>query len=1412
MIMPRSAPQQQQLPAPLRLCTHNVHGFSSPSSKAAALLRLWRQMRMDILLLQETHTTMFQGAKIDRLFHNHYDLVWHHGTDNSRGVAIAIRSALLASGAVKLGEPVRAGRTTGEGLAGRLLALPIDWAGHRLLLVNAYLPNDSTRQRRFIMELLQTCCAGAGSRSIVLGGDFNFVESPPLDRMQRLRSTPHQVQWAPATHPDSNTARLMRDQLPDLCDVFRHIHRERRALTHITSRTGSRIDRWYVSEQLLSYVPTADVTDTTLSDHRPVHISLTPRRPLRTGRGLRRVRADFLKLPAIKDQFVAFCEQQLSTAPQDDLALLVWYDTFKRSVKRKAMALRREARLLELQLSGEEQLARADLQAAHSAIEVGQEDALQAALDARQRFIAAAMAANDKQYLRSRHDWIHCQERPCPAITKIMSSPKDDTSIPALRDDAGRMITDPRQLPQLVADFWAGVSSQQPSCAAAEAQVLAALLQHAQPITPEEADSLGCATVDIAEVAKAMKDAPSGRSPGPDGLPVEVYRKLKSLFCPLFQALFSAIGRTGQLPRCFLLGAITTIYKKGSRADRSNYRPITLLNSDYRLLTKVLANRLGPCLQKHISKEQTAFLPGRRIGENIHLLQTLPLYLHHMHKSALVVFCDFRKAYDTISRPFLLRVMQAMGVGHGFLTWVRSLYTNTSTMAVVNGFVSRPVQFTAGVRQGCPLAPLLYLFLAQALLCWLRYKDVGIRFQDGSQLTACQYADDTEAIVESPAHIPAFLSAMDTFRQASGQALNLDKCEVLPIGRIPSGAAGHQWRVPHMHGLRVVQHATALGVTFTNNVPGSGQPEAPSADWSKLAAGVQGAYSKVLRLGLSIFGRAFACSGYGIAKLLYHAEHAGRIPDDTLEQLHEHTRMVVDCQRLAGVESTCPPGPDPRLLPGHPGKEGGFGMLPWREHILARHAVWGSSLIKASLQPTDMQPPWVKVAMALLAEQTDFTALPHPFFMLCRTTPWQAPGVMLQRLMGGLLALPPIADLQPELPPVGDWCFAAPLWGNPALTKARLAAGLGPASVDELFAGRQLATRPPALRTVGDAVKEVRSPFYTAWKPLVQRLVSLLPPSWVTAAHAAADKVERGLIATPQLPAALEVLLPRLGWRLERRAQPVTLYNLTVKLATRLQLQPLRQLRHQCRLAFAAEALETTQPAAVPASIIDHVSNLLRELWALQWDNNNKEIFWRLQSDGLPKFNGHCVCGAPHTNRAHVFWDCAVAQAVVAHIAAQLPQNTHLSRQQLWLMLPPPGVHKPVWHVVCLAALSAMDHGHRQLYRLRKQRTQELRDLLAEQQHQRQQRQQNDAAWQRMGLHIQQSPEDQQQDQHAADLLSPEQRQQLLDACGGLATAFFWERLIDFVYLDTLPEPEHLGADHAFIYRDGQRLRVRRPA
>ena len=940
--MPPRHEGQQRARAPVLRCgSHNVNGLTAGARVGLAAAD-WLRAGYHLVMVQETHLTLFSAVKVQQqLGRLGWKCYFAHSppgpTGRPRGgTAILVRSALVRDGTFVVAGGEAAVQRHAEG---RYIALPVRWSGHRLHICSIYMPNDSTSQRRLIADALGPLATSAGTRQLLWGGDFNFVPSLCLDRLHP---------GGGGQHPDPSTQRRWQEALPNLLDSFRARHPGRRTYTYHRPGTASRLDRIYITPSLLPHLAICAVRDRSFSDHRPVSLTLVGLQPSAVGPGPCRVRTAFLSTPSLVPQLQVWLGQQLQAAPADEdhHGMLIWWPHFKRSLAAKCGELHRATRLL----SGQAEAAGAQLAALHQRVDDGDAAALPGVIAARQQFVAASRHSLGGSALRQRQVWWHRGERPSPGLTKRLQPPQQDRVVPALRGPTGRLLTSGSACAQRTANFWAGISAQPATDPAAQQEVLAALAGGRQ-LSAAQAAALATQAVEPAEVRQTLRHAPSGKSPGPDGIPLELYRRCKTIFIPLLARLFTAIATLGDLPAGFHEGLITTLYKSGERSDPASYRPITLLGNDYRLYAKLLARRLNPCLAGIIDPEQTAFVPGRSIGENIMLLQSLPHLLRRPGeaageaRSAIVAFCDFRKAYDTVDRGFLFSAMHALGVGPGFIAMARLLLTNTKARALVNGHISTPAAFAAGVRQGCPLAPLLYLFTSQALLRLLKARGIGIAVA-GTHITAAQYADDTEALLESTEQVPAFLDAMGTFGDASGQRLNPDKTVLLPIG-VPQPALP-----PTVHGLRVVSTATALGLTFAS----AGDPP---PDWPTLVGGVERCYGRLACRAMSVFGRGFASAAYGMSKILYHAEFADLPPAATLTRLHKITAKVVDrCEPPNAGRGF--PGLAGWVLPGRP-SEGGFGTLPVEEHIYSRHARWCLQLI---VGPAEV--PWIAVARALL--------------------------------------------------------------------------------------------------------------------------------------------------------------------------------------------------------------------------------------------------------------------------------------------------------------------------------------------------------------------------------------------------------------------------------------------------------------
>ena len=225
--------------------------------------------------------------------------------------------------------------------------------------------------------------------------------------------------------------------------------------------------------------------------------------------------------------------------------------------------------------------------------------------------------------------------------------------------------------------------------------------------------------------------------------------------------------------------------------DPKNWRPISLLNSDYKILARILAGSLSKVLQLLIHLDQSCGVQGRYIGENIVFLNSVFQYSREASVPGSLLSLDQEKAFDRVDDAFLFRIMSHVGFGSSFISWVKLLYSGISSAVCINGYTSAAFFPSRGVRQGCPLSPLLYVLSIEVLAANLRASKAipGLRLPHVSSPlpVVSLYADDTTVIALSDTAILDF----PEYTHASKLALVLSStwASVKDCGWVP-GAFG----------------------------------------------------------------------------------------------------------------------------------------------------------------------------------------------------------------------------------------------------------------------------------------------------------------------------------------------------------------------------------------------------------------------------------------------------------------------------------------------------------------------------------------------------------------------------------------------------------------------------------------------
>ncbi|KAL3694987.1 hypothetical protein R1sor_008638 [Riccia sorocarpa] len=288
-------------------------------------------------------------------------------------------------------------------------------------------------------------------------------------------------------------------------------------------------------------------------------------------------------------------------------------------------------------------------------------------------------------------------------------------------------------------------------------------------------------------ITTIVMEMPKEKSPGIDGVMVEIlqigWEFMREDCFLMVQSFWEKKELVGKDSR----GIIKLIPKNDEKHLLKNWRPITLLTMTYKIVAKIIAVRLKGMLPKIIDTQQTGFVAGWNIIDNILSLRLGQEWAQVTSQHAIFVKLDFMKAYDRVAHGFLWETLLAMGMGTETLGRIKGLVEGGSSEVHINGSFTDTFKIERGVRQGCPLAPLLFSMTTQPLMRALREEERkgnihGLNIGNGQTLLHQLFADDTGiCITAEERQFENLKEVIKEFEGASGACLNLQKSVVMQL-------------------------------------------------------------------------------------------------------------------------------------------------------------------------------------------------------------------------------------------------------------------------------------------------------------------------------------------------------------------------------------------------------------------------------------------------------------------------------------------------------------------------------------------------------------------------------------------------------------------------------------------------------
>lgn len=293
--------------------------------------------------------------------------------------------------------------------------------------------------------------------------------------------------------------------------------------------------------------------------------------------------------------------------------------------------------------------------------------------------------------------------------------------------------------------------------------------------------------ISMSEIQKTIKQMPNEKKPGPDGLPIEVYKifwtKIKDV---LFHALEYAIEHR-RLHASAKFGIISLMPKKDvDTRVLDNWRPITLLNADYKIYAKWIANRLKQILPNIIDQDQTGYIKNRFIGSNIRRTLDIIDYVKIEQKPGLLVALDIQKAFDSLSWDCIKKAFAYFNISDEFFSLVQSALEGMRLCTINNGWTSPYFCPQRATKQGCPLSAYLFVISLEPFAQKIRQNDRIKGFLvNGVMHKLVQYADDLVLFLKFDQEtLNELEKELDALYEWSGLRVNFNKSKIYRIGSI----------------------------------------------------------------------------------------------------------------------------------------------------------------------------------------------------------------------------------------------------------------------------------------------------------------------------------------------------------------------------------------------------------------------------------------------------------------------------------------------------------------------------------------------------------------------------------------------------------------------------------------------------
>ena len=744
--------------------SNNVKGIQQKEKRIKIFEYLKNNISLNgFVFIQETHSSV----ECEKGWNDDFGgkLFFSHGKTNSCGVAIGYVGSMSFDVTEKKCDT-----------NGRILILDAKLNDDQFLLINIYNSNNESDQLVTLSELITMLekVVNISEKKIVLGGDFNTILDVNLD------SNGGNPSFKKKTY--AKIVELI--ETFELCDIWRIRNPKTKRFTfrqnHFSGFIQRRLDYFFVSNTLQECIKNPDILASFATDHSPIVITYSKNKEFKRGKGLWKFNSSLCSNSEFTENMKNHIKSILDLLNKENITddQVIW-EYLKYEIRKFSIQFsKKQAKILnEERVSLEKNLKQMEKELGTNVKNYPVYNDCKSKLD---RIYAKKV---EGIRTRSRCNWYEHGEKSSKFFLTLEKTRAVKGQIRNILIDNSE-VTEEKEINEHLFSFYECLFTQKNSKNNNE---IKSYLKNVEVAKLSDDIKEKCENgISEKELWQALRNMPNDKSPGNDGLTKEFYETFwEDIKSPLVLSF----------KKSFLLEELSVSQKQAvikliEKKDRDkryikNWRPISLLNVDVKILSKALAERLKEALPDLISPSQLAYVKGRCISEGGRLISDIIEVSNMLQKKGFLLTIDIEKAFDSVNHNFLIAALENYGFGKKFIRWIRTLLKNQESCIINGGKTTKYFKLLRGTRQGDPISAYLFILVLEIVFAVIKQnpKINGLEFFQNKILYTA-YADDTTFFLKNKKSVEEVLFNFNEFSIFSGLKPNLSKCEIAGIGAL----------------------------------------------------------------------------------------------------------------------------------------------------------------------------------------------------------------------------------------------------------------------------------------------------------------------------------------------------------------------------------------------------------------------------------------------------------------------------------------------------------------------------------------------------------------------------------------------------------------------------------------------------